>query len=81
MTRNRLRRARRHLPDDEMLDNVSIAELLIWEAEGASGHRELAFAVLHGKHLWPEEATDVAFSERSLSGLPGLGPSAATESK
>ena len=61
-----------------MLDNAAIAELLIREAEGASGHRELAFRrAAREAFMWPEEAEKVAASGRSLAGLPGLGPSLA----
>lgn len=42
------------------LDNASIAELLILEAEKAEGHRELAYRrAAHSAFMWPVEAADV----------------------
>lgn len=61
-----------------MLDNATIAELLIREAEQAEGHREQAFRrAAHAAFMWPEEAADVAAGGRSLTELGGIGPSLA----
>ena len=61
-----------------VLDNAAIAELLIREAENASGHRELAFKrAAHEAFMWAEEAADVAAKGRSLTELDGIGPSLA----
>lgn len=39
-----------------MLDNAGIAELLIREAETATGHRERALQrAAHAAFMWPEE--------------------------
>ena len=60
------------------LDNAAIAELLIREAETATGHREFAFKnAAHEAFMWPSEAADMAASGRSLTELPGIGPSLA----
>lgn len=60
------------------LDNAAIAELLIREAESATGHREMAFKrAAHEAFMWPEEAAEVAASGRSLTELVGIGPSMA----
>lgn len=48
-------------------DNAAIAELLIREAETATGHRELSFKrAAHEAFMWPEEAADIAAAGRSL---------------
>jgi histidinol phosphatase-like PHP family hydrolase len=61
-----------------LLDNAAIAELLIREVEQATGHRELAFRrAAREAFMWPEEATSVAESGRSLTELAGIGPSLA----
>jgi histidinol phosphatase-like PHP family hydrolase len=60
------------------LDNAAIAELLIREAEIATGHRELAFKrAAHEAFMWPEEAAELAAAGRSLTELDGIGPSLA----
>ena len=61
-----------------MLINAAIAELLMREAEAAAGHREHAFSrAAHAAFMWPEEASVVRESGRSLSELVGVGPSIA----
>jgi histidinol phosphatase-like PHP family hydrolase len=61
-----------------VLDNATIAELLIREAETAEGHREQAFRrAAHAAFMWPEEAYDIAAAGRSLTELTGIGPSLA----
>lgn len=61
-----------------MLDNAAIAELLILEAKTAEGHREQAFRrAAHEAFMWPEEAADLKAAGRSLTELPGIGPSLA----
>ncbi|MEY2563438.1 MAG: putative hydrolase [Verrucomicrobiota bacterium] len=58
------------------MDNASIAELLIREAETAEGHREKAFRrAAHAAFMWPVEASDLASAGRSVTELPGIGPS------
>ena len=43
-----------------MLDNAAIAELLIREAETATGHRERALQrAAHAAFMWSEEAVDL----------------------
>lgn len=61
-----------------MLDNASIAELLILEAENAEGHRELAFRrAAHSAFMWPVEAEDLVKAGQPLTDLSGIGPSLA----
>jgi histidinol phosphatase-like PHP family hydrolase len=61
-----------------LLDNAAIAELLIREAETATGHREQAFRrAAHNAFMWPEEAEEIATAGRSLTELAGIGPSLA----
>ncbi len=61
-----------------MLDNASIAELLILEAEKADGHRELAFRrAAHSAFMWPIEAEDLVKAGQPLTDLSGIGPSLA----
>ena len=61
-----------------MLDNAAIAELLVREAEGATGHREQAFRrAAREAFMWPEEAAEIAACGRSLQELTGIGPSLA----
>jgi len=61
-----------------VLDNAAIAELLIREAETATGHHEFAFKrAAHEAFMWPEEAAEMAASGRSLTELAGIGPSLA----
>lgn len=63
-----------------VLDNGSIAELLVREAETASGHREMAFRkAANEAFMWPEEAAEVAASGRSLREFPGIGPTLARQ--
>ena len=43
-----------------VLDNAAIAELLIREAETATGHRERALQrAAHAAFMWSEEAVDL----------------------
>lgn len=61
-----------------MLNNASIAELLILEAEKADGHRELAFRrAAHSALMWPVEAEDLVKAGQPLTDLSGIGPSLA----
>lgn len=60
------------------IDNASIAELLVREAETAEGHRERAFRrAAHAAFMWPVEASDLAAAGRSVTELAGIGPSLA----
>ena len=60
------------------MDNGSIAELLIREAESAEGHREQAFRrAAHAAFMWPVEAGELLAAGRSLTELRGIGPSLA----
>lgn len=60
------------------MDNASIAELLIQEAETAEGHREKAFRrAAHAAFLWPVEASELFAAGRRLDELAGIGPSLA----
>jgi len=59
-----------------MIDNVAIAELLMREADNATGHRQMAFQrASHQALLWPEEASTLAKDGRPLTDLTGIGPS------
>ncbi len=61
-----------------MLENAAIAELLMREAEAAEGHRQLAFRrAARAAFLWPIEAHELKTAGRSLTELPGIGPSIA----
>ena len=61
-----------------MLNNASIAELLILEAEKAEGHRELAYRrAAHSAFMWPVEAWDLVKAGHPLTDLSGIGPSLA----
>jgi hypothetical protein len=61
-----------------VLDNAAIAELLIREAETATGHGERALQrATHETFIWSEEALDLVTAGRSLTELPGIGPSLA----
>lgn len=61
-----------------LLDNSAIAELLIREAETASGYRKLAFRrAARAAFMWPEEAAHLASAGKSLIELKGIGPSLA----
>jgi len=63
---------------NNLLDNAAIAELLIREAETASGHRKLAFwRAAREAFIWPEEAAHIASAGRSLTELQGIGPTLA----
>lgn len=60
------------------IDNAAIAELFVREAETAEGHREQAFRrAAHAAFMWPVEVSDLASTGRSLTELPGIGPSLA----
>ena len=64
------------------MDNSSIAELLVREAESAEGHREQAFRrAAHAAFMWPVEAVELLASRRSLTELRGIGPSLAQARK
>lgn len=59
----------------EFLDNSAIAELLMREAESATGYRKQAFKhAARAAFRWPEEAAHIAASGRSLTELEGVGP-------
>jgi histidinol phosphatase-like PHP family hydrolase len=59
-----------------VLDNAAIAELFMREAELAEGHRKLAFRrAANEAFMWPQEAVEIAAAGRSLTDLPGIGPS------
>ena len=61
-----------------MIDNAAIAELLTRESETAEGHRQLAFRrAARAAFLWPLEAHELKAAGRSLTELPGIGPSMA----
>lgn len=61
-----------------MLDNATIAELLTRESEEAEGHRQVAFRrAARAAFLWPIEAHELKAMGRSLTELPGIGPSIA----
>ena len=61
-----------------MIDNGAIAELLTRESEAAEGHRQLAFRrAARAAFLWPVEAQELKAAGRSLTELPGVGPSIA----
>jgi histidinol phosphatase-like PHP family hydrolase len=61
-----------------LLDNAAIAELLIREAERASGYREQAFRrAARAAFMWPEEAALMAAEGKPLTSLEGIGPSLA----
>lgn len=60
------------------MDNSSIAELLVREAESAEGRREQAFRrAAHAAFMWPLEARELLAAGRSLTELRGIGPSLA----
>jgi histidinol phosphatase-like PHP family hydrolase len=60
------------------MDNSSIAELLVREAEAAEGHREQAFRrAAHAAFMWPVEASELMAAGRSLTELRGIGPALA----
>ena len=58
-----------------MLSNTDIAELLAKQAEGETGILSRAFRrAARSAFLWPENATDLAAQNRSLTELRGIGP-------
>lgn len=64
------------------MDNASIAELLVLEAETAEGHREKAFRrAAHAAFMWPVEAGELLAAGRSLEELSGIGPALARRLK
>lgn len=61
-----------------MIENAGIAELLTRESEDAEGHRQIAFRrAARAAFLWPVEASELKATGRSLTELPGVGPSIA----
>jgi histidinol phosphatase-like PHP family hydrolase len=59
----------------DVLSNVGIAELLARQAERETGILSRAFRrAARSAFLWPEEVTDLAAQNRSLSELRGIGP-------
>ena len=64
---------RNRFPD--VLSNTDIAELLAKQAEGETGILSRAFRrAARSAFLWPENATDLAAQNRSLTELRGIGP-------
>lgn len=58
-----------------MLSNIQIAELLAQQAEHESGIRSRAFRrAARSAFLWPEEVTQLAAQNRSLTELRSVGP-------
>jgi histidinol phosphatase-like PHP family hydrolase len=58
-----------------VLSNTDIAELLAKQAEGETGILSRAFRrAARSAFLWPENATDLAAQNRSLTELRGIGP-------
>jgi histidinol phosphatase-like PHP family hydrolase len=58
-----------------VLSNTDIAELLAKQAEAETGILSRAFRrAARGAFLWPENATDLATQNRSLTELRGIGP-------
>ena len=58
-----------------MLSNTDIAELLAKQAEAETGILSRAFRrAARSAFLWPENATDLAAQNRSLTELRGIGP-------
>ena len=58
-----------------MLSNTDIAELLAKQAEGETGILSRAFRrAARSAFLWPENVTDLAAQNRSLTELRGIGP-------
>ena len=61
-----------------MLDNAALAELLAREGESSSGHLQRAYKrAARSAFLWPEEAAELMTAKRSLTELPGIGPTLA----
>ena len=58
-----------------MLSNIQIAELLAQQAEHETGNRSRAFRrAARNAFLWPEEVTQLAAQNRSLTELSSVGP-------
>ena len=58
-----------------MLSNTDIAELLAKQADGEAGILSRAFRrAARSAFLWPENVTDLAAQNRSLTELRGIGP-------
>jgi histidinol phosphatase-like PHP family hydrolase len=58
-----------------VLSNTDIAELLAKQAQGETGILSRAFRrAARSAFLWPENATDLAAQNRSLTELRGIGP-------
>jgi putative hydrolase len=58
-----------------VLSNTDIAELLAKQAEGGTGILSRAFRrAARSAFLWPENVTDLAAQDRSLTELRGIGP-------
>ena len=58
-----------------LLDNKTIAALLVAEAQNASGHLQRAFRrAARLAFLWPVEAQELVTTQKSLTELPGVGP-------
>lgn len=67
---------RRRPASDKTLSNRDIAELLAREGETAEGYRRKAFfGAAHAAFRWPVEAAALLSENRSLTELPGIGPS------
>lgn len=61
-----------------MIDNATLADLLIREAEEAEGHRGMAIRrAAHAAFMWPVEAAEMVASGHPLTELSGIGPSLA----
>src|SRR5205085_2907771 len=59
----------------DVLSNTDIAELLAKQAEAETGILSRAFRrAARSAFLWPENATDLATQNRSLTELRGIGP-------
>jgi histidinol phosphatase-like PHP family hydrolase len=70
----RTSRALHELP----LTNRQIAELLVLQGEREEGYKRKAFfRAAHSAFIWPEEAAVLLEENRSLTELPGIGPSLA----
>ena len=60
------------------LTNRQIAELLVLQGEREEGYKRKAFfRAAHSAFIWPEEAAVLLEENRSLTELPGIGPSLA----
>src|SRR5438094_8007171 len=59
----------------DVLSNTDIAELLAKQADGEAGILSRAFRrAARSAFLWPENVTDLAAQNRSLTELRGIGP-------